>query len=462
MKKYWIILLTVVTFFVMSAMTVSATDRDVLYVGLRYSDTAMSSANLENSIGSGYTYGYFDSDRVFYALGEITDTTVTMSPSGSTDITVTNTSSGTVLVTYTGSETFGMVPNGQGSKAVTWFRGNQYYGAFAYPNNGNGTVNVINVVNIDDYVVGVLPYEMSSSWPLAALEAQAVCARTFALEETKHASQGFDVCATVDCQMYSGLGSGTPTVNATIQEAVDNTAGLALYYNGEPIQAYYSASNGGASESVANVWGSNLPYLVGKIDPYEAMTTIPSYQYTETYTAETLTAMLNIKSYDMDLIENVYISKLSDVGNVIEVTFVDVNGKTVVVSREVCRTIFYSSIYNKSVSSLRYTINGYSGGSYYVNEGGSTLSSVIGVSVLSGSGTVSTLTDSVSVLTAYGTETLQSAATSVAPSDGIFTIVGTGSGHQLGMSQYGAKAMAEQGYTFTDILEFYYTGITIK
>lgn len=60
-------------------------------------------------------------------------------------------------------------------------------------------------MDIDDYVKGVLPYEMSPSWPLEALKAQAVCARTYALLQTKHyKSYKFDVCNTTDCQVYQG------------------------------------------------------------------------------------------------------------------------------------------------------------------------------------------------------------------------------------------------------------------
>ena len=205
-----------------------------------------------------------------------------------------------------------------------------------------------------------------------------------------------------------------------------------------------------------------MPYLKGKLDPYEALTSIPSYQYTEVYTAQVLTDMLHIKEYDIGLVKDVYISKTTALGNVVEVTFVDETGKSISVSRETCRTIFYSSIYDKSVKSMRYTINGAGGGgAYFVNGGGTTLSNMAGVSVLSGNGNVSTLpSNSVQVQTAYGVETLrQSESTS---NNGTFTVTGTGSGHHVGMSQYGAKAMAEQGFSFEDILHFYYTGITIE
>ena len=135
------------------------------------------------------------------------------------------------------------------------------------------------------------------------------------------------------------------------------------------------------------------------------------------------------------------------------------------VKGETCRTVFYSSTYNKSVKSQRFTINGEgasSGGIICVNDADTRLASLEGVSVLSGSGKTTKLTGSASVLSASGTYSVGGGNTHIASSDGVFTITGSGSGHNLGMSQYGAKAMAEMGYTYEEILEFYYTGITIQ
>lgn len=461
MKKYGILLLALVTFFVMTATMASATVSKTVRVGIYYLDMALSSANLANEIGSGYQWGYYNDsgdDYFFTPMGTISETAITMSVENGA-VVVRPTSGGDVICSYSGEGMFGILPDGQGEKAVTWFKGNQYYGGFAYPIYGNA-VEVHNMVDLEDYVMGVLPYEMGSSSPLAALEAQAVCARNYVVAGTTHSS--VDVCAYTCCQVYNGLGSGEPVVNERIVQAVENTAGVCMYYEGNAISALYTASNGGASEDAANVWGGNLPYLQGKIDPYDGLNATSSYTYTETYTAQVLTDMLNIKDYNVDLIDNVYISATTSVGNVSAVTFVDVNGKTVTVTGDTCRTIFYSSIYDKSVKSCRYTINGVSGGAYYVNESGQTLSSVSGVSVLSGTGTVSTLpSTSVSVLTAYGTEILTTAQ-SATTNDGTFTVTGTGSGHQVGMSQLGAVNMANLGYTYTDILQFYYTGITIE
>ena len=104
------------------------------------------------------------------------------------------------------------------------------------------------------------------------------------------------------------------------------------------------------------------------------------------------------------------------------------------------------------------------GGALSVNGDGTTLSTLEGVSVISGGGAVSTLGENAAaVLSASGVSTVSasSGGGSHASRDGI-TITGTGSGHNVGLSQYGAKAMAEQGYSYREILQFYYTDVTIE
>ena len=122
-----------------------------------------------------------------------------------------------------------------------------------------------------------------------------------------------------------------------------------------------------------------------------------------------------------------------------------------------------SSTYQKSVSSMRFDINGRRGGGLYVNGTGQ-LASLDGAAVISGGGAVSTLRgNSAQAVTASGTVTVS--AEPSRPSgggNGNFVITGTGNGHNVGMSQYGAKAMAELGYGFQEILNFYYTDITIR
>lgn len=462
MKKLIGILLAVVTFFSLgTSVSAVGTESGIIKVGLRYGSSVLESANLENAEGAGYEFGYFDTDRRFVSQGFTDVTTITMSPNGWGGIQVCVTGTGQVLYESTGNS-LGVMPVNRSGAPVTWFKGYRYSGGFEYTLSGNG-LQVVNVVDLEDYVKGVLPSEMNGSWPLAALEAQAVCARTYACRTSKHLSTyGFDVCNTNDCQVYNGVTGATDTSN----RAVDNTAGQMLYYQGSLVQdPVYHSCNGGATEDGKNVWGGDTPYLIGKTDPYESQTTIPGYSWTVTYTADELSWILDQKGYGVGRVQDVYISGTTAVGNVASVTFVGSSG-TKTVTGETCRTIFYSSTYGKSVKSLRFQISGGSGGggALCVNTPGSTLSTLEGASVISGKGTVGTLSGaSASAITSSGTVTVTGGGSgTIAGGSGSFTITGTGNGHNVGMSQFGAKAMAELGYTYQDILQFYYTDVTIR
>lgn len=465
MKNKLLLLFLVVTFFALSVPPASAVTNNVVKVGLRYGSSALPSANLENAEGAGYEFGYYDEDRSFVSLGRTDVTTITMSPSGGSYISVTRTNTSEVLYEHDAwDRPLGVRPAGNS----TWFKGYRYAGGFEYALTGNGSVKVVNVVDLEDYVKGVVPYEMPGDWPLAALEAQAICARTFVQGHNKHLrDEGFDVCSGVDCQVYNGRGTGRNEPSADSDRAVENTAGLCIYYNGTLVQdAVYHSSDGGATEDGANVWGTETGYLKGKIDPYEAQTTVPNNSYSVTYTAAELSWILDQKGHSVGTVQDVYVSEYTPLGNVKQVTFVGTGG-TKTFTGDDCRMIFYSSTYQKSVSSMRFDINGRRGGFGGLSVNGTEqLSSLDGVSVISGSGTVDTLRENTaSAITASGTVTVSGDVRqpiSGGSSNGDFVITGAGNGHNVGLSQYGAKAMAEQGCSSQEILNFYYTDITIR
>ena len=157
---------------------------------------------------------------------------------------------------------------------------------------------------------------------------------------------------------------------------MEETEGECLYYDGELAQAYYHSSDGGATEDAENVWGTDVPYLRGKEDPYEAQISIPDYSWTVTYTWEELTWVLQNSGYDIGDVVDAYVSEVTDLGNVYSVTFVDSRGKTLVRTGDDARMAFYSTTLGKNVPSLRFTITGGTGGGsgYAVNSASGTLS----------------------------------------------------------------------------------------
>ncbi len=132
-----------------------------------------------------------------------------------------------------------------------------------------GGLTVVNHVNLEDYLRGVVPNELSpTAFPqIEALEAQAVAARTYALRNRgQFAAQGYDLCATPSCQVYKGQSSE----HALTDRAVSETAGLAALYRGQPIIAYYTSTCGGHTEDDANVFDGDEPYLRGVVCAPEA------------------------------------------------------------------------------------------------------------------------------------------------------------------------------------------------
>jgi stage II sporulation protein D len=127
------------------------------------------------------------------------------------------------------------------------------------------SLNAINAVAVDQYVKGVIANESPAEWPQAALRAQAVAARSYALT-VQVDGNGFDLYDTTSSQVYEGIGSETAATN----RAAVATRGQVVTFRGEIAETYFSACSGGHTESVQNVFfGGSVPYLVGVPDPYD-------------------------------------------------------------------------------------------------------------------------------------------------------------------------------------------------
>lgn len=416
----------------------------------------------------------------------------TVAGTSSYAVNVTRTGTAEILFQFDGGDdlALGVMPDVTGADTVrTWFKGYRYYGGFRYERIGGGDLTVVNIVDLETYIKGVVPYEMSSSWPLEALKVQAVCARSYAyinIHSGKHTSYHFDVCNTTDCQAYYGAGTNSSSYQATerTDQAVDETAGEYAWYDGQVIEAFYSSSHGGASESVYNVWGSSLeqyPYLCGVEDPYEAdMANKNSYSsWTVSYTSSELAQRLENYGYDASSgIESLTLT-YSDLGNVIQVRVNYRDGGSDTIRPSSMRSVF-------GISSIRFTVNGQaassgsgttsssgggltangstsldSQGTYTVISGSGSLSQagLDGLYAISGSGSITPAEDAAS---GGGSGTDTPTGTQVTVSGSSYSFQGSGNGHQLGLSQYGAWAMAERGFTYDEIIEFYYPGTYVR
>ena len=131
------------------------------------------------------------------------------------------------------SGALGIQPDVTGAgETRTWFSGYKYRGGFQYHRRNGGNLTVVNMVELEDYVNGVVCYEMGREWPLEALKAQALCARTYVMKNLgKHNSFGFDICPTAYCQAYHGMGSNKENYGPSevSMQAVRETAGPVAY-----------------------------------------------------------------------------------------------------------------------------------------------------------------------------------------------------------------------------------------
>ncbi len=442
-----------------------------------------------------------------------------------------------------GSEkSLGVIPDITGeSDPITWFKNIQYRGAFRYQRVDQEELTVVNIVDLESYVKGVVPFEMSPNWPLEALKAQAVSARTYGVRQAllvNHKSENFDLCNSAHCQVYYGCGGpNTNTPSTTSDSAVEETAGMYLWYNSALAGTFYSSSHGGGSEAVENVWlGSDptiYPYLSGVVDPYEYKTdSINSKsEWTVTYTQKELETMLADKGYGLGTSIHQLEAVYSPTGNVIELIVHWENGRTNTLYPDHMRYTSWLAL-----PSIRFAINdtlpenhinpedvgGDSSTGDGTDENGDTdteenedsentqggyrvnetllIPELDNLYVLTENG-LEEITTTPYVITEAGTiavatpipdassletveeavvsaSTVQVNTTSVETTSNLenynllqgshfatgetYHFNGSGWGHSIGMSQFGAYAMAKDfGFTYDEILEFYFPGTDV-
>ena len=155
------------------------------------------------------------------------------------------------------------------------FQGRSYRGEIEAVPTAGGRLSVVNVVNLEEYLLAVVPAEMEPNWPAEALKAQAVAARTYTLANLgKRSADGFDLRNTTDDQVYRGIQDERPSTTAAVLE----TKGQVVTYEGRLIATYYHSSSGGHTENNENVWtgGTPLGYLRGVRD----FDDVPGKKYT--------------------------------------------------------------------------------------------------------------------------------------------------------------------------------------
>lgn len=318
--------------------------------------------------------------------------------------------------------------------------GNPYPGDLSFravkQSSGSYKLYTIAHIYIEDYLYGVLPYEMGNSSHLESLKAQAVAARTYTVRMMESRSSGYyDVVDTTSDQVYRG----TPSGNANCVAAVDQTRGIVLKYGSAYAVTYYSASNGGQTESLKNVKGSNAyPYLVVKDDPFDYAN--PS-------------SLVKSKNIYVDLQggnnSSAFLSKLQS--------------KTVAALQQKGYNATASNTVLLQLKAVAPHTPKYASPSRLYTKMDFTLTARTGAAGVTAVVTVTF--DIFSELESLFGMSIQSASNELwsarrNSSGSAFVLEARRYGHGYGMSQRGAMYMGKQGYTYDQILGFYYEGTT--
>lgn len=277
-----------------------------------------------------------------------------------------------------------VVVNGRLYRGAVWLKP----GAADSNSTGDaGGITAINIVDLEDYLLSVLPSEMPSSWPLEALKAQAVAARSYAIANIgKHAKDGYDLRATIDDQVYNGVSSE----NLNSNRAVAETEGLILKHEGKPVSAFFHSTSGGSTEVAEHVWGRPVPYL-RMVPDYDDLS--PHFAWSRKVKVDDLARTIG-----------------ADLG---QLTSFSIVSRTP--SNRVKDTVLVGSNGSKTIS-------------------GETLRKVF---------------------------KLPSTNFNIVCKDNTLEFLGRGNGHGLGLSQWGARALAEHGYNAAQILTYYYKDVSV-
>ncbi len=363
-----------------------------------------------------------------------------------------------------------------GNALMKW-NNRPYRGHFKLAQQG-GAFNVINVLGIEDYLKGVLKMEVNPAWPLESLKAQAIIARTYALRnKNRHGSGGFDLCALNHCQVYRGVNAEDPVLS----KAVDLTRGIVLKYQGAYAATFYHADSGGHTADVSSVWGSSIPYLVGKPEPQKYQSPYSNWQ--TSMALSEIQGILASKGVRVGNLTGIAVSSKDSAGRAVNLTLTGTGGQTTIKASQ-----FRTMIGPDRIRSTFFTIGG--------NPPGAPATVPLSAPGSGGQESPPLTPKDEQMLIAftqqgvfnteelmdmlikphrrgfYLRKALEKQSGVVAPvkasspvqsfTGGRVTFTGRGWGHGVGLSQWGAKSLAEVGWDYKRILKHYFPGTVLS
>jgi len=451
--KGYAMLFSLLCVFLFSLCTASADSQSEKYVriGIMFRDSSINVntavESFELSSDKGLEIGYQKKDK-FVELLEVSpgEKITVKADKNSSDGIIVLSGKGDVLLEHDNRDGFIMFsPKASTKSKLIKVNGTIYRGEIEVRRLAESDMTVINVLPLEQYLYGVVPGEIQASSHIEALKAQAVAARTYTLYNLgKHSKLGFDLCNTTSCQVYKGYSAEHPSTN----KAVDETEGERILYDGELAQVFYFSSSGGMTEDVENVWSTPLPYLRSVEDKYESGNSW-NYNWETTYSAAKIKEIMLSRGYDLGDIISIKITKTAPSGRALELVIEGKKDERIYVKSGTRSVLNLNSQWYEIFTDADVSVIGKKAEPVSVQLGGSKVATSKGIRVLNA--------DNQS-LTVIG----ESRTKDVPVIPTVYTFKGKGWGHAVGMSQEGAKGMAEAGFKYDEILTHYFQGTTIE
>jgi stage II sporulation protein D len=224
--------------------------------------------------------------------------------------------------------------------------GNPYAGTITIRAK-NGGISVVNEVDLEDYLHGVVPSEMPADWSMEALKTQAVISRTYALyQKRKNKNGDYDLPASVLGQVYKGESVHHPRAS----EAIEKTHGIIATYNGEAALTFFHSTSAGPTEDANERWGIDLPYLKGASCPLDFAS--PYYQWTREIPLSDLEKALS--AMGVGVIATIAPFSYSRAGRTLMVRILHSRGETLVKGEDLRKLLGY-----KTLPSTNFKINSF-------------------------------------------------------------------------------------------------------
>ncbi len=352
-----------------------------------------------------------------------------------------------------------------------WLGLRRYRGDLRVGMSKRGGLQVVNHLGLEAYLTSVVGSEMPKSWPIEALKAQAVAARTYALRKYRKIGR-YDINSTEASQVYLGIESETPST----YKAVRSTRLLVLTYLGQLINAVFHSASGGLTEASGDVWKKQLPYLISVKD-FDQLS--PLFQWEKTFDQQELRVAFS----EIGGLHRIVLLSVSPTGRVLQARIDGPRGELVLSGKELrARLGLRSTLFRFKLISPDFVRNeiqnsflSFAGlkldskpltkemrNSFGFwrdwNSGGeSTFDPRLPVAIPPSSPSFLFKSTSINQLPIQPLPPLPSRSKNL-----VLLVRGFGSGHGVGMSQWGANALAKRGSKFRQILIHYYKDIQIK